>query len=117
MAQCGKCGRDLPVIEGLAFNPGHYCQPLLPGSRQVIILCRQTGDFDVSVGGLFSDRLTWGEMVEQVISLTHPTIRKSHYQMRTPQELAAQDQKWGDNHSVVEDLPYGKEGKEQSHSL
>ena len=102
MAQCGKCGRDLQNVGVLAFDPGHYCQPLLPGARQVIILCRQAGDFDVYVDGLIADRLTWGEMVEQVISMTHPTIRKSQYGMRTAQQLAEQSRKWGENAEEVE---------------
>lgn len=102
MAQCGKCGRDLPNIGTLAFDAGHYCQPLLPGARQVIILCRQTGDFDVCVDGLFADRLSWGEMLEAVIGLTHPTIRKTQYHMRTPQQMAAQNKKYGEGSEEVE---------------
>ena len=102
MAQCGKCGRDLNMVDGFAFDPGHYCQPLLPGYKQVIIVMRQAGDFDVCIDGVFSDRLTWGEMIEQVISLTHGDIRKPRYAMRTPQQLAEQDRKYGDNVSVVD---------------
>ena len=102
MAQCGKCGRDLQDVGIFAFDPGHYCQPLLPGYRQVIIVMRQAGDFDVCVDGLFTDRLTWGEMLEEVIYRTNPAIRKSRFGGRTPQQLSAQDHKWGCHEEVVD---------------
>lgn len=90
------------MVDGFAFNPGHVCQKLLVGARQVIVTFLATGEFIVSEGDQFADRLTWGEMLEMIIGLTHPSIDSPRYRMRTPQAMAASDRKYGDNVTVVD---------------
>jgi len=93
-ATCGKCGKPLPMVEGKAVGAGHYCQKQLTGARQMIVTFLATGEFIVSEGNLFADRLTWGEMIEQVIGLTHPSLRSPRYPMLTAEERAEEEHRW-----------------------
>jgi hypothetical protein len=83
MAQCGKCGRDLPVLNGRAIPFWHECYKLLKGGRQITIDITPEG-YTVTEENRFADRLGFDEMIGQIISLTHPSIPKGHgYQMLT----------------------------------
>nr|WP_315471719.1 hypothetical protein [uncultured Rhodoferax sp.] len=51
--------------------------------------------WDVQENGKCCDGLVWGEMVEQVISLTiHPARVGNGYAMHTPQEWKAKHEAW-----------------------
>ena len=41
--------------------------------------------YTVFCGEDYSDDMTWGEMIDQVISLTHPEISRERFTMATPE--------------------------------
>jgi hypothetical protein len=101
-AYCGKCGKELPTVGNVAVDAGHYCQKQLTGAQQVIVTFLATGEFIVSEGAQFADQLTWGEMLEMVIGLTHSDISSPRYRMRSPEAMAADSKRRGDNVTVVD---------------
>jgi hypothetical protein len=81
-ANCGKCGRELPMIDGKAVPFWHECYKLLKGGRQITIDKTEEG-YTVIEGEYFADRLTFDEMLGQVVELMHPVIGKPRYRMMT----------------------------------
>lgn len=45
--------------------------------------------FNVVHDGRVSAALTWGEMLEQIISLCHPNLNRTQYRMQTREEFIA----------------------------
>lgn len=50
-----------------------------------------SGFYTVEAEGKISTYLCWGEMLEQVISLTHPDIKRHRYHARTVEEEEAEE--------------------------
>ena len=63
--------------------------------RQIIITFGGDRGYAVIENGCIADRLTWDEMLGQVAQLTHPKINAQRYKMLTPEEYAAQEDKFG----------------------
>jgi hypothetical protein len=59
--------------------------------RKIEVFRTDDGHFNVYVGDECSDMLTWGEMIEQITSLTHPDIQgaRARYLMQTETEWQA----------------------------
>ena len=49
--------------------------------------------FNVVYNGTVATGLTWGEMLEQVISLCHPDLSRGQYRMLTREEFVADRQR------------------------
>ena len=83
-AICGKCGKELPMVDGKAVPFWHECYKLLKGGRQITIDMIEGGcGYTITEGDAFADRLTFDEMLGQVVELLHPVIGKPRYRMLT----------------------------------
>ena len=49
--------------------------------------------FNVVYNGTVATALTWGEMLEQIISLCHPDLSRAQYRMLTREEFVADRQR------------------------
>ena len=54
--------------------------------RDPITVSAEDGHFFVQQGNRRAERLAWGEMIEQVIHLTHTAIERPRYRMLTEAE-------------------------------
>ncbi len=61
--------------------------------REITIVTHDGPTFDVRVGDRYADRLCWGEMLEQIAELTHPSIQRESYRMATAQEWQEDEQR------------------------
>ncbi|MGE4243674.1 hypothetical protein [Ramlibacter sp.] len=57
--------------------------------RIITIVVRDGNHFDVHEGEKYSDRLCWEEMLGQVVTLTHSSIKAPRFWMATPEEHSA----------------------------
>jgi hypothetical protein len=65
--------------------------------REITIVVDGFNDFRVHCDGLIADRLVWGEMIECLADLTHPSIDKSHGSaryMRSPADIYWQAERY-----------------------
>lgn len=63
--------------------------------RQITITFDNGKGFSVTENACTADRLSWGEMLEQIAQLTHPKINVQRYKMLTVEQYAAQEDKFG----------------------
>ncbi|KAB0269021.1 hypothetical protein [Microvirga brassicacearum] len=56
-----------------------------------ILVYVDNGHFAVSQDGKSSEQLCWGEMVEQVVMLSHPKIRQERFQMLSSADREKQE--------------------------
>lgn len=108
IAKCGRCGKEIKG-NNVFVDVGHDCVPLrmLPPPKQIVIrfLPRQpegaylanapnnyyegVGEFDVEMNGESTGGLSFGELIEQIISLTHPKLDgKPRFPMMTREDWA-----------------------------
>lgn len=72
----------------------HICeQKRLTGARQINIVISEEG-FLVQEGDRFADRLTWDEMLGELVALTHPSLGRAHYAMLTAEEWEKREARW-----------------------
>jgi hypothetical protein len=89
MKVCPKCFQH--VTSGVM----HYCgQKLLTGGRQIIISIVDGHGYAVTEGDLYTNELTFDEMLGQVVNLCHPNLRQPHYQMLTAEEWLEREKRW-----------------------
>jgi hypothetical protein len=70
------------MVGGKAWTLWHECYKLLKGGRQITIDKTDEG-YTVIEGDAFADRLSFDEMLGQVVELMHPVIGKPRYRMMT----------------------------------
>lgn len=81
-AYCGKCNKEIPLVNGVAVDIGHDCWKMLKGGRQIVVSYDDSG-YTVTEGEHYADQLGFDEMLGQVVNLMHPEIGKPRYQMLT----------------------------------
>ena len=62
--------------------------------RELKIVKTADNHYTVFCGEDYSDDMTWGEMIDQVISLTHPEISRERFTMATPEFYQARRERW-----------------------
>lgn len=75
----------------------HLCgQKRLIGARQINITITDTDGFLVSEGNRYINQLSWGEMLEVVIGLTHSGLNKRvpYGPMMTHEEWEEAERRW-----------------------
>jgi hypothetical protein len=77
--------------------------------RIITIVVRSRGGFAVHEGEAFHDGLCFGEMLEQVIGLTHPQVKHPPYPMMTAEEHA----EWQADRERIRMIRKWREGGEQ----
>jgi hypothetical protein len=108
-ARCGKCGEEVPGNNVFCFAV-HACQKQLPPPKQIVIRFLPVpmegvisagflgchGGFEVEFDGKSSGDLGFGEMIEQIIGLTHPKLDKERprYPMMSPLDWKKYYEAW-----------------------
>ena len=63
--------------------------------RTITIEIHDGNDFTIIEGDRSCDKLCWDEMLGTIAELTHPKVGEARYRMRTAEEQAEWDAKYG----------------------